>query len=57
LLQNIKEGIEGHPAAWYSDVFDLVFANLDKEKANTVWKKQLKKSKKEDSKDEDSDDD
>ena len=57
MLQNIKEGIEGHPAAWYSDVFDLVFANLDKEKANTVWKKQLKKSKKEDSKDEDSDDD
>lgn len=57
LPENIKEGIEGHPAAWYSDVFDLVFANLDKEKANTVWKKQLKKSKKEDSKDEDSDDD
>lgn len=56
--QNIKEGIEGHPAKWYSDVFDLVFPGLDKEAANKVWKKQLKKSKKEEKKDEeDSDDD
>lgn len=32
--QNIKEGIEGRPASWYSDVFDLIFPNLDREKAN-----------------------
>ncbi|KAI0150427.1 lon protease [Xylariaceae sp. FL1272] len=34
LPENIKEGIEGRPASWYTDVFDLVFPNLDKEKAN-----------------------
>ncbi len=33
-MQNIKEGIEGHPASWYSEVFDLIFPNLDREKAN-----------------------
>ena len=41
--QNIKEGIEGHPASWYSDVFDLVFPSLDKETANDRWKEQLAK--------------
>lgn len=44
LPENIKEGIEGRPVAWYSDVFDIVFAGLDREKANTCkiceWKKQ-----------------
>ncbi|KAH8889701.1 ATP-dependent protease La, partial [Thozetella sp. PMI_491] len=35
LPENIKEGIEGRPVSWYSAVFDLVFPNLDKEKANT----------------------
>ena len=34
MSQNIKEGIEGRPARWYSDVFDLIFPNLDREKAN-----------------------
>ncbi|KAK4033308.1 Lon protease C-terminal proteolytic domain-containing protein [Parachaetomium inaequale] len=34
LPQNIKEGIEGRPASWYSEVFDLIFPNLDREKAN-----------------------
>ena len=33
--QNIKEGLEGRPASWYSDVFDLIFPNLDRERANT----------------------
>ncbi|KAI9774659.1 MAG: ATP-dependent Lon protease pim1 [Geoglossum simile] len=41
LPANIKEGLEGHPASWYSDVFDLVFSDLDKEHAATVWKAQL----------------
>ncbi|KAK9770334.1 putative Lon protease-like protein [Seiridium cardinale] len=44
LPENIKEGIEGRPASWYSDVFDLVFPDLDKEAANNCkiceWKKQ-----------------
>jgi len=35
VAQNIKEGIEGKPVSWYSQVFDLVFPNLDREKANT----------------------
>ena len=33
-LQNIKEGLEGRPASWYSDVFNLIFPNIDREKAN-----------------------
>jgi Lon-like ATP-dependent protease len=39
--QNIKEGIEGHPVSWYSDVFNILFAKLDKEAARYVWQKQL----------------
>jgi ATP-dependent Lon protease len=39
--QNIKEGIEGHPVSWYSDVFDLVFPDVDAEEANNLWKAQL----------------
>ncbi|KAI0161654.1 ATP-dependent protease La [Hypoxylon sp. FL1284] len=34
LPENIKEGLEGRPASWYSEVFDLVFPNLDREQAN-----------------------
>ncbi len=32
---------------WYSDVFELVFPNLDKDQANGLWKAELKKPKKE----------
>jgi len=43
LPENIKEGIEGRPASWYSDIFELVFPNLDREQANACkiceWKK------------------
>ncbi len=58
-LQNIKEGIQGHAASWYSDIFDLVFPDLDHNLANNIWKKQLKESKKrkEQDNDEDSSDD
>ncbi|KAH6687982.1 ATP-dependent protease La [Plectosphaerella plurivora] len=35
LPENIKEGIEGKPVGWYSDVFDLIFPGLDREKANS----------------------
>lgn len=45
-MQNIKEGIEGHPAKWYSDVFDLVFPDLDRDAANRVWAAQLEKKEK-----------
>ncbi|KAG0649477.1 Lon protease [Hyphodiscus hymeniophilus] len=45
LPENIKEGIEGRPAKWYSDVFDLVFPDLDRDQANNEWKAQLAKKK------------
>jgi hypothetical protein len=42
--QNIKEGLDGHAATWYSDIFKLVFPNIDRDKANTCkaceWKNQ-----------------
>ncbi|KAI2635250.1 lon protease [Xylaria nigripes] len=42
LPENIKEGIEGRPASWYKEIFELVFPNLDRDKANTCkiceWK-------------------
>jgi Lon-like ATP-dependent protease len=43
--QNIKEGIEGRPVSWYSDVFELVFPDLNKEGANKMWEKELKSKK------------
>lgn len=50
LPENIKEGIEGRPVNWFSEVFDLVFPNLDREKANTCkiceWKKEHGQSSK-----------
>ena len=47
---------------WYSDVFSIVFPNLNQKEINTLWKSQLKEDKKErkrreKEKDEDSDDD
>ncbi|KAE9964474.1 hypothetical protein EG328_010425 [Venturia inaequalis] len=45
LPENIKEGIQGKPVDWYSDVFDLVFPNVDKDAINSLWKKELKKPK------------
>lgn len=53
LPENIKEGITGHPAKWYSEVFDLVFPDLDKTEGNNVWKDQLSKKKDEDDEDDD----
>jgi len=66
LPENIKEGIEGKPVAWYSDVFDIIFPELDRETANKCqtceWKKvqddkkkKDKKKKRDDSDDEDDD--
>jgi Lon-like ATP-dependent protease len=40
--------MEGKPVDWYSDVFDVVFPNLNKDYANALWRERLKKpSKKE----------
>ncbi|GAW12149.1 hypothetical protein ANO14919_015070 [Xylariales sp. No.14919] len=55
LPENIKDGIQGRPASWYKDIFEHVFPNLDKEKANTCriceWKKEHEPSKSESEKD------
>ena len=40
-MQNIKKGIEGHAVGWYSEVFDILFADLDKTAANHIWQKEL----------------
>ncbi|KAL4777522.1 Lon protease-like protein, mitochondrial [Aspergillus nidulans var. acristatus] len=54
LPENIKSGIEGYAVSWYSEVFDILFADLDKQAANSVWQKQLSKEpKKSNDKDED----
>ncbi|KAF2489222.1 lon protease-like protein [Lophium mytilinum] len=45
LPENIKAGIAGKPVGWYRDVFGLVFPGLDREAANALWKKELKKPK------------
>ncbi|KAL3474358.1 Lon protease-like protein, mitochondrial [Aspergillus californicus] len=60
LPKNIKAGIEGHPVSWYSEVHDLLFADLDKDAASRVWQKQLSedsKKKKKRSNDVEEDDD
>ena len=53
--KNIKEGLEGHAASWYSDVFDLVFPSIDANQANNLWKAQLAKPEKEGERAEDDD--
>ena len=42
--QNIKQDIEGRPVGWYKEVFDLVFPNMDRARANAVWKDQLEQT-------------
>lgn len=45
---------------WYSDVFQLVFPDVEPETVNKIWKQQLKedkKSKKRQEKDDESGDD
>ncbi|KAF3394299.1 Lon protease [Penicillium rolfsii] len=43
LPENIKEGIEGHPVSWYSEVFNILFADLNHDNARTIWQKALAK--------------
>jgi Lon-like ATP-dependent protease len=47
LPDNIKDGVDGKPVGWYGEVFDLVFADLDRAKAQSLWKKQLSDSRRE----------
>ncbi|KAL3486382.1 Lon protease-like protein, mitochondrial [Aspergillus germanicus] len=59
LPENIKAGIDGHAVSWYSEVFDILFADLDKDAAKRVWQKELSEDpkKKKKSNDHDEDDD
>ena len=57
LPENIKNGIEGRSVDWYADVFDYIFPNLDHERANNLWKEELKKPPKEEKDREINDDD
>jgi ATP-dependent Lon protease len=47
--------MEGKAVDWYSDVFDIVFPNLDRDRANSIWNEALKKPSKdkEDAQDDD----
>ncbi|KAI1430215.1 lon protease [Xylaria sp. FL1777] len=54
LPENIKDGIEGRSVSWYKEIFELVFPNLDKEKANTC---RIRKSKEDESSSNESDKD
>ncbi|KAI1805219.1 ATP-dependent protease La [Daldinia bambusicola] len=49
LPENIKEGIEGRPASWYNEIFEVVFPNLDREQAN---RSKISESKEHDAKSE-----
>lgn len=44
--QNIKEGIQGHPMDWYSDVFSIVFPDMNTKEVSSMWKAQLREDKK-----------
>ncbi|CAK7563710.1 MAG: ATP-dependent Lon protease pim1 [Sporothrix epigloea] len=59
LPENIKEGIEGRPVKWYSDVFGIVFEDIDREQAGKCkiceWKR-LHEDKNETSKKDEKDD-
>jgi Lon-like ATP-dependent protease len=46
VAQNIKEGLDGCPAAWYSDVQELVFPNIDEEKASKCVACEIKSKEK-----------
>ncbi|TGZ81362.1 ATP-dependent protease La [Ascodesmis nigricans] len=53
LPENIKEGLEGIPVSWYSEVFGIAFKDLDRETAKNLWVKQLKEAEKKKKHDED----
>lgn len=56
LPENIKDGLEGRPASWYKEIFELVFPNLDQEKANACRIKKTNESSSSESDKDDKDD-
>ncbi|BFZ54946.1 ATP-dependent Lon protease pim1 [Savitreella phatthalungensis] len=45
LEDNVKEGLEGVPVAWYADVYERIFAlTIDKHRAATRWATDLAKA-------------
>lgn len=53
--EEVKEGVTFIPVEWYQEVFDIIFPDISKEEANSVWKEEFakldrKKSKKASSK-------
>ncbi|KAL4874602.1 ATP-dependent protease La [Aspergillus karnatakaensis] len=46
LPENIKAGIDGHAVSWYSEVYDILFVDLDKDAAKHVWQEQLSENPK-----------
>jgi Lon-like ATP-dependent protease len=40
--------MEGKPVEWYSEVFETVFPNLNRDAANSIWKQKLSKPPKSD---------
>lgn len=57
MSQNIKQEIEGKPVDWFSDVFKVIFPDIDAVRSSNLWKADLKKRAKEDKKEDDDDDD
>ena len=45
-VQNIKDGIDGRPVAWYQEVFDIAFSDLDHVRSNERWRDDLAKGTK-----------
>ncbi|KAG0330392.1 ATP-dependent Lon protease pim1 [Dissophora globulifera] len=42
LPENVKEGVNGIPAAWYEDVYKVVFGeSISEDEGNQVWNKEL----------------
>ncbi|ORY82607.1 Lon protease C-terminal proteolytic domain-domain-containing protein [Protomyces lactucae-debilis] len=46
LPENVREGLTGVPVAWYPEVFDVCFKDLDRAKANTRWVKEIEQGEK-----------
>ena len=46
LPENVREGLTGAPVAWYPEVFDVCFKDLDRAKANTRWVKEIEQGEK-----------
>ncbi|GEQ68247.1 hypothetical protein JCM33374_g1914 [Metschnikowia sp. JCM 33374] len=43
MSEEVKEGMKFIPVSWYSEVFEVIFPNADKDKINRLWKKEFAK--------------